>query len=88
MYRKLRTNRRIRQKNGPNCGSGASKPCEQTDMCPTRNDLLALKRMVTKGRLEDSFVVGGVIGQGGFSTVRVAKDKRTNKKVAIKYVAK
>eukprot|EP00123_Amoebidium_parasiticum_P003466 comp14772_c0_seq1/m.11192 comp14772_c0_seq1/g.11192 ORF comp14772_c0_seq1/g.11192 comp14772_c0_seq1/m.11192 type:complete len:642 (-) comp14772_c0_seq1:453-2378(-) len=45
-----------------------------------------IDELITPGHIEDRFDIGQVIGQGAYSTVRVATEKGTNKKVAIKYI--
>lgn len=49
---------------------------------------MGLDDLVTPGNLEDYFEVGKVIGQGAYSTVRIAKEKGTGKMAAIKYIEK
>ena len=39
-------------------------------------------------RLHSAYTVGGIIGRGGFSIVRAAKDKRTGKDMAVKIIPK
>ena len=49
-----------------------------TDSVPTHNDVLA------NGTTLDRYVITGLIGQGGFGVVYVARDTQSNRTVAIK----
>eukprot|EP01134_Creolimax_fragrantissima_P006534 CFRG6534T1 len=47
-----------------------------------------LQDLLTPGELEDRFTVSKVLGQGAYSTVRLAVDKKTGKEAAVKYIEK
>eukprot|EP00123_Amoebidium_parasiticum_P016914 comp23637_c0_seq2/m.40315 comp23637_c0_seq2/g.40315 ORF comp23637_c0_seq2/g.40315 comp23637_c0_seq2/m.40315 type:complete len:510 (-) comp23637_c0_seq2:64-1593(-) len=49
---------------------------------------MAISELVSPGQLENKYEVRQVLGQGAYSTVRLAKDKETGQMVAIKYVPK
>eukprot|EP00124_Ichthyophonus_hoferi_P001799 Ihof_evm12s104 gene=Ihof_evmTU12s104 len=49
---------------------------------------MGIEDIVTPGVLEERFQVGAVIGQGGYSVVRLAVEKSTGLKVAVKFIEK
>jgi serine/threonine protein kinase len=49
---------------------------------------MGLEEVITPGLIQDKYIIGEVIGKGGFSTVRSGYDRETRQKVAIKYIPK